>query len=268
MILCGVWTMSNSGFITLHRRILEWEWWDDHNVTRVFIFLLLDANHTDGRWKGGVVKRGQNATSYSKIAMATGLSVKQVRAATDKLKRTGEIEKKRAKFGQTSGNGNFLLIELLNYEKYQDKGNVRADFGHSLGTERATNNNENNKKKEVPKGTSKKASADIPKPEGIDEQVYQDFLANRRAKRTRSQFTETAYKRLQTEAMQAHMTPQEAMEFAIHKGWLTFTASYYFNDKARKTHGTHQHGNHKSKTERAREAAQRGAEFFDLEEQP
>lgn len=149
--------MSNNGFITLHRSILEWEWWGDQNVTRLFIYLMLRANHKKGRLRGVDINRGQTAVCYKTISNETGLSYKQVRAAIDKLCLTGEVSKKRAPKGHTFGNGIFQIIQINNYDKYQDKGTTRADLGQTLGRPWAPNNkknnenNENNKSKGVVK---------------------------------------------------------------------------------------------------------------------
>ena len=33
------------GYIQIHRKILEWEWFDDHNTFRLFMYLLLKATN-------------------------------------------------------------------------------------------------------------------------------------------------------------------------------------------------------------------------------
>ena len=47
------------GFIFLHRDLLEWEWYQSSEVSRLYIHLLLKANYTDKKWQGNEVKRGQ-----------------------------------------------------------------------------------------------------------------------------------------------------------------------------------------------------------------
>lgn len=51
-----------SGWIKLHRKITEWEWYSDANTFRVFMHLLLTANYEDKRWRNIDVKRGQIIT--------------------------------------------------------------------------------------------------------------------------------------------------------------------------------------------------------------
>jgi hypothetical protein len=100
-----------SGWIKLHRQILNWEWYSDNNAFRLFMHLLLKANHKDRRFKGIELKAGSVVTSRDILAIETGLSVQQIRTSLDKLKLTNEIT------SETSSKG--TIIQLVNYEKYQ-----------------------------------------------------------------------------------------------------------------------------------------------------
>ena len=53
--------MSN-GWIKIHRQIIEWEWYDEPNVMRLFLHLLLKANHKDKNYRGKVIKKGMLLT--------------------------------------------------------------------------------------------------------------------------------------------------------------------------------------------------------------
>jgi hypothetical protein len=100
-----------SGWIKIHRQILEWEWYSDNNSFRVFLHLLLKANHKQKRYKGLELKIGTIITSRDILAIETGLSVQQIRTALDKLKSTNEVTIK------TNSQG--TIIEVVNYAKYQ-----------------------------------------------------------------------------------------------------------------------------------------------------
>lgn len=80
--------MYTEGFINLHRKILDWEWYDDINVFRVFTHLLLTVNWTPAKWHGIEILPGQRITSREILATETGLSVRQIRTALEKLKKT------------------------------------------------------------------------------------------------------------------------------------------------------------------------------------
>lgn len=147
------------GHIKLDRKILNWEWYQDINVCRVFIHLLLIANHKDGRWKGNEIKRGQLITGRMKLAVALKLSEKQIRIVLNKLKETNEITIKTA--------NRFSTITICKYDTYQSfknengqqidqqEGQEGANKGPTKGQQRATNNNDNNdnnEKKEKEEG--------------------------------------------------------------------------------------------------------------------
>ncbi len=99
------------GWVKLHRKITEWEWWDDHNTTRLFIYLITKANHKDRSWRGTIIKRGELITSIDKLAMQTGLSPQMIKTSLNKLKATNEITSK------STNKYTKLIVE--NYRQYQ-----------------------------------------------------------------------------------------------------------------------------------------------------
>lgn len=103
---------ENNGFIVINRKMLKWEWYQDTNVVRLFIHLLLIANWEDKQWQGIEVKRGQVVTSRKHLAKDTGLSEQQVRTSLDKLISTNEITK--------IATNKYTVITVNNYNKYQD----------------------------------------------------------------------------------------------------------------------------------------------------
>ena len=100
-----------NGWIKLHRSITKWEWWSDHNTARLFIYLLLEANHEDMKYKGMVIGRGQVLTSRSQLSIATGISERSVRTSLNHLKTTNEITIKTTNL--------FTIITICKYEDYQ-----------------------------------------------------------------------------------------------------------------------------------------------------
>lgn len=122
-----------TGYIKLHRRIQDWEWYTDANVFRVFIHCLCRANHIDSKWKGILISKGSFVSSYGNIAKDLRLSVHQVRVAIDKLKMTNEVAYK--------GHSKYSIITIKNWGRYQTSGNQD-------GNQVATNKNEEEIKKE------------------------------------------------------------------------------------------------------------------------
>jgi len=134
------------GFIALHRKILDWEWYDDMNVFRLFMHCLLRANHKDKEWRGIMVNRGSFISSFAKLAEETGLTVKQVRTSLDKLKRTNEMA--------SEGSSQHTVFIIKNYDAYQSQGKQGASKGQTKGKQRATNNNDNNENNDNKKDIS------------------------------------------------------------------------------------------------------------------
>ncbi|NCB47659.1 hypothetical protein EOM81_11660 [bacterium] len=101
------------GFITLYRKIADWEWYTEANTFRVFIHLLLTANWEDKCWRGNPVKRGQKITSVAHIADELRISDQSVRTSLNRLKSTNEITIKTT--------NKYTVVTLTNYESYQPK---------------------------------------------------------------------------------------------------------------------------------------------------
>jgi DNA-binding transcriptional regulator YhcF (GntR family) len=80
-----------SGWIKLHRSILEWEWADDNNLFSFFVKLLIKVNFEDKKWKGHTVKSGQIISSYKKMGVLLGFSESSVKRYLNKLSETGEV---------------------------------------------------------------------------------------------------------------------------------------------------------------------------------
>jgi hypothetical protein len=130
-----------SGWIKIHRQIIEWEWFTDTNTFRVFLQLLLKANHKEKKYRGMVLKVGTIITSRDILALETRLSVQQVRTALDKLKSTNEITIK------TSSQG--TIIEVVNYSKYQLATNEVTNKQPINNQQVTTNKNDKNNKENI-----------------------------------------------------------------------------------------------------------------------
>ena len=132
------------GFITLHRQLLEWEWFTDINVTHLFIYCLLKANHAYKKWRGFEIERGSFITSISHLSIETGLTIQQVRTALNKLKKSEVVT--------SYSQGANTVITVNNYDKYQsiNKPSNTSDnkevtsYQQGSNKEVTTNNNDNN----------------------------------------------------------------------------------------------------------------------------
>ncbi len=102
---------ENKGWIRLHRRLLDWEWYSDTNMVRLFLHLLLKANSTDRRWQGREVPRGSLVTSWTMLEDETGLSRRTIRTCLARLIASGEIEIKATH--------RFSIVTICRYDNYQ-----------------------------------------------------------------------------------------------------------------------------------------------------
>jgi hypothetical protein len=132
---------NHQGWIKLHRQILEWEWYSDNNCFRLFLHLLLKANHKEKRFKGLELKVGSIVTSRDLLARETGLTSQQIRTALTKLISTNEIT------SVTSSQG--TIIQIVSYEKYQVPTNEITNEQPTINQRATTNNNVKKEKKEI-----------------------------------------------------------------------------------------------------------------------
>jgi DNA-binding transcriptional regulator YhcF (GntR family) len=125
---------TSGGFIKAYRKLLNWEWYTDIPIKVLFFHCLLKARFSPTRWKGIVLEAGQFPTGLSILAKETGLTVKQIRRALEKLEKTGELGTQRANKG--------TIITITNYSTYQSKeemqGTEKTLKGQTKGKQRAT----------------------------------------------------------------------------------------------------------------------------------
>lgn len=125
------------GWIKLHRKLTDWEWYNDLPTFKLFMHILLTVNYQPTRFKGTEIETGALNTTLDALADGSGLTKKQVRRALDNLENTGEIVKSRAY--------NSIIVKVQNYGVYQStdegaghsNGIQKAHAGHSKGIQRA-----------------------------------------------------------------------------------------------------------------------------------
>ena len=104
-----------SGWIKLHRNILQWEWWDDKNTRDLFLVALLLANHKEKKFPFDneiiTIERGQYLTSMRKLSERWKWHRNTVKGFLQLLEKDQMIKLKVA----TS----YTLITIINYDVYQ-----------------------------------------------------------------------------------------------------------------------------------------------------
>lgn len=101
----------NEGWISIHRQILDWQWYTDSISFRVFIHLLLKATHKPIRWKDIELLPGQMLTGRKVLANELRLSEQEIRTSLRRLKLTNEIT--------IESTNKYSIVTICKYEFYQ-----------------------------------------------------------------------------------------------------------------------------------------------------
>lgn len=207
---------DSKGFIKIHRKIIDWEWYGDKNVCRVFFHLIFTANYKDQNFKGLIIKRGQKVVSLKNLANEVDISVQQLRTTLNKLKSTNEITSQ-------STNG-FTIITLQNYDLYQGQEKENNKQNNKVDNNKITNQQQTDnkpittikeikkeRKKEINKKTkAKKDFFGFDIPNFIDKKNLEDFIENRKA--IKKPVTENVMKRLLPQLEKLHEQGQDVNE--------------------------------------------------------
>lgn len=102
----------DNGWIKLHRKLEQWEWYRDSKTFHLFIHLLIHANHEPKKWRGIIIERGQLLTGRKALSVATGIGEQSIRTSLARLKSTNEITIQSTSL--------YSIITICNYNTYQD----------------------------------------------------------------------------------------------------------------------------------------------------
>jgi len=102
------------GFITINRKITDWQWYKYPVHSRLFIHCLIKANFKDNKLGRKIIKRGSFVTSCEILASELGYTKKTILRALVDLEVSGELTRKTCNKGTT--------ITIRNYSDYQEGG--------------------------------------------------------------------------------------------------------------------------------------------------
>lgn len=132
------------GWIKIYYQMLDWQWYSNTNVMRVFLHCLLKANYQPKAWQGITIERGQFVTSVATLSNELDMSGMQIRTALTKLQGTKEITIKTT--------NKYSIITICNYDNYQVIDNDEYQAEQQTNNKQITNkqqtNNNNIKNKE------------------------------------------------------------------------------------------------------------------------
>ncbi|MFV0627022.1 MAG: hypothetical protein ACK5N8_06720 [Alphaproteobacteria bacterium] len=100
-----------SGYIKLHRGLLDWEWYSDMNCFRLFTHLLLKAYNGEDVTYNNNIRKGQIFISIACLSRETGLTVSQTKTALSKLIKTGFLTKSIQRGHQLFSINNYFFEE-------------------------------------------------------------------------------------------------------------------------------------------------------------
>lgn len=131
------------GWIKIHRKFLDWEWFNKSEAVHLFMYLVLKANHKDGQWQGTDIKKGQFITSFGKISADTGISLQTIRTLLKKFEKSNEINI------QTTNK--YTVVTICKYELYQKENETineqLTNEQQTTNKQLTTNKNDKNEKK-------------------------------------------------------------------------------------------------------------------------
>jgi len=202
------------GWVKLHRKLLNWEWYTDANVYRVFTHLLMTVNYEPSSYRGHEILAGSCVTGRIKLSKDLCLSEQAIRTALVKLKSTNEITIKST--------NEFSIISITNWQSYQDDQPAKQ---HSIN-QRTTNEQPHLKKVRSKEG--KKIKKDSPCglscPADVSDKIWSDHLAIRQEKNL--PITQTALDRMRAEADKSGITLEDALKEACERGWASYKAGW------------------------------------------
>jgi DNA-binding transcriptional regulator YhcF (GntR family) len=153
-LMCGsinpfFYFIMKLGWIKLHRNIMDWEWYSDITTRGIFIHCLLRANHSNTKWRGIELEKGQFVTSYKKLAEENGVSLQTVRTHIKRLIKSGNLTIKTT--------NKFTIVTVCNYSVWQDsenENNTQTNIQttrkqHSKNIQLTTDKNEKNDNNEI-----------------------------------------------------------------------------------------------------------------------
>jgi len=137
---------SNSGWISLHRKILEHPIFSDPQAFTLWVQLLLRANHKEKKVMVGnkfiEVKRGQLLTGRNKLVEYTGIDRNKIERLLNLFENEAQIEQQKTT--------KYRLISITNYNQYQDTEHQTSIKRATNEQQTSTNNNVNNENKNIP----------------------------------------------------------------------------------------------------------------------
>lgn len=132
----------DNGWIKLHRKLTEWEWYKEPYTRIVFEYVLLVSCHKEQNFRGIKVGVGEALRTLETIAFDNGITIQNARTAIKNLKSTGELTEKQ--------HGKYRILRVNNYSQYQ-VGNTESNSELTASQQGSNSIQECNKEKKEKK---------------------------------------------------------------------------------------------------------------------
>jgi hypothetical protein len=217
----------NDGWISLHRKFLEWEWFSDNNMVKLFIYLLLKANHSTNTWKGIEIKRGQLLTGLDQLNFQTKISIQTLRTCLKRLEKTQEINMQVT--------NKYRIITVCNYDSYQDsqqatnkQTNKQLTSNQQTTNKQLTANNNVNKENNENNDNKEKVYVFNFRKEllklGIEENIADAWIKVRKTKKATN--SDIALNAVKKQITLSGKTANECIIIAVENSWSGFKAEW------------------------------------------
>ena len=170
-----------TGWIKLHRKFIEWEWYHNPEYVKFFIHILLLANHKPKKYKGVNINRGELTTSLNLLSMQLGYSTQKIRTILKKLQSTNDIKI------VNKNNKHFTHISICNYESYQDDD---LKNNNQITIKQQSNNNQITTNKNVKNDKNEKNVLYIKNPDFMELNEWDYPLTKEQAKKIIKKFSD------------------------------------------------------------------------------
>lgn len=208
------------GWIKIYRSLLDWEWFDDAETVKLFIYLLLSANYEDKKWRGMVVERGQYVVGIEALAKRLKTTRQKIRTRLEKMEKYGTI--------RTATTNRFTIVTICNYESYQDgcdqlQPSDNQQITNSLSEFQPTNNQQNNQQitnrnsSQLPEREDKKSGGDIDNNQQITNKIF-EFQPTNNQQNVRNLTTTKEDKKIRSKESKEEVAKATSKKRAKEKG--------------------------------------------------
>lgn len=149
----------NNGWVKLHRKFTDWEWFNISEMVHLFIYLVLNANHEDNIWRGVLIKRGQILTGLNSLHQKTKISNQTLRTCLKRLEKTQEIN--------IQSTNQYSIITICKYDDYQ----IEQQTTNKRPNKRLTSDQQTTNKQLTTNKNDKNVKNEIKYNEFYDEQI-------------------------------------------------------------------------------------------------